>query len=75
MFTSLCEGARKKPLCTDVFITAPRYKHGDNYITSCTQCLSFLGFSHTRRRHNASYYSICSGKSRLNPNANVGNNF
>jgi len=34
-------------------ITAPRYMRRDYYIISCLHCVkSFLGFSHTRRRHN-----------------------
>ena len=28
---------------------------GDHYADSCLRDLSFLGFSHTRRRHNASF--------------------
>lgn len=48
--------ALRKPLETDVEITAPRYMRGDHYTFSCSLEISFLRFSRSRRRHNASYF-------------------
>ena len=48
-----------KPLSTDVEITAPRYKRGDHYTLPLVDMYeSFLGFVHTRRKHNASIFYL-----------------